>query len=74
MKGTDKNEVGYNIGGAGPDIIFGVPDDDEDLIFDDIDIEEGNIEVDEVEEDNRTTLGDLDALRALRDQLSNEGH
>jgi len=79
---TDKNEVGYNIGGAGPDIIFGVPEDveeDEPLIWADvpaieIDEEEDDIIIDEVEEDNRTTLGDLDALRALRDQLSNEGH
>ena len=76
---TDKNEIGYNIGiGGNREMIFGVPDDDDPLIY--IDEEEGDIDLDEVfipgfEEDTPTTiptLGDLDALRELRDQLENQ--
>jgi hypothetical protein len=71
---TDKNEIGFNMGGDN-DIIFGVPEDDE-LIWDnaetEIDEEELPIEVDEIEETPRTTLGDLDALRELRDQINQQ--
>lgn len=74
---TDKNDVSYNIGRQNDDIIFGIPEDGNDqdpLIWVDppeIDIEEEeeDIEVDEVEEPRRTTLGDLDALQELREQI-----
>jgi len=77
-KKTDKNEVGYNIGGDN-DIIFGMPEEveeDDPLIWADvpeieIDEEEDDIIIDE-EENRRTTLGDLDALQELRDQINQQ--
>jgi len=73
---TDKNAIGFNIRGNN-DIIFGVPEDVEDpdpLIY--IDEEEGDIEEIDIEVDEVVprinTLGDLDALRELRDQLENQ--
>ena len=67
---TDKNQIDYNIGG---NIVIGQPDEaidewiDEDFAIE-IDEEEIDIEVDEVIP-RINTLGDLDSLRELRDQI-----
>ena len=67
---TEKNQIDYNIGG---NIVIGVPDDewvDEDFAIE-IDEEEIDIEVDEVIP-RINTLGDLDSLRELRDQIAQQ--
>ena len=67
---TDKNQIDYNIGG---NIVIGQPDEaidewiEEDFVIE-IDEEEIDIEVDEVIP-RINTLGDLDSLRELRDQI-----
>jgi hypothetical protein len=74
---TNNNEIGHNIGGGNDNIIVGVPD----IPGEEFEVcgypadyeEELPIEVDEIENEEITTLGDIDALRELRDQLTQEG-
>jgi len=76
---TDKNPMSHMIPRAHNDIIFGIPEEEgqDPLIWVgptqiEIDEEELPIEIDEVEDEGRITLGDIDALRELREQINQQ--